>query len=129
MGYIGPGDIIDQDLSRLSFEIDFDNADDYLIDLGLENGVVEADLQVDPLPFKVKRMMIFWVMVEICIRNIGKNITTNASGYDTDWYEKKLQQYEKRLKEYVSMCTAKVLKGEADEYDDISEGVNAIERA
>ena len=120
-------DIPDTDLQALATASDLSNADLWLADFALDLNVAASDM-LSPIAFKTKRLLIFWVMCEICRRNIGKNITTTASGYQTDWYVKKLTEYEKQLKSLMRAVTAAVLTGDKDEYDDTSAEVTTYER-
>lgn len=121
-------DIPDTSLRSLTETYDLTNADSWLTDLAFDLNVASADIETSPLPFKVKRAMVLWVMCEVCRRNFGQNITTTASGAQTDWYVKKYEAYEKEFKNYTRTITAKILKGESDEYDDYSEDSTSFER-
>lgn len=122
-------DILDEDLSPLSMDADFENVTSWYSSFCREQNVASADIELDPLPYECKRAAVFWVSCEIARRNVGKNITTTASGAQTDWYEKKLKIYEKELEKALSACTPAVIKGTVTEDDDNSEAITVFERA
>ena len=126
---ISDTDILDEDLSPLSLDADFENVTSWYKAFCREQNVPTDEIELDPLPYECKRAAVFWVCCEIARRNIGKNITSAAGGEQTDWYEKKLKVYKGEFINALRACTPRIIRGIQSADDDNSEMITTYERA
>lgn len=129
MSYITDADILDDDLEPLCKDADFTEADSWFVAFARGQNVPESSIKDDPLPWECKRALVFWVCCEVARRSIGKNISIAANGNQTDFYLKKLENYQKELSNAITACTYNVITGTVTYADDSSESVTTIERA
>ena len=129
MAIISIIDILDEDLNPLTKDEDLENVTQWYMAFCREQNVPTEDIKLDPLPYECKRAAVFWVCVEVSRRNIGKNITTSASGAQTDWYKEKMKVYRTEFIESLRACTSRIIRGVVSSLDDNSEMVTTYERS
>jgi hypothetical protein len=127
--YIAAIDILDDQLFPLVKAADITNSDEWFNAFSLEQGVPIESIKSDPLPWQCKRAIVLWVCCELCRRSVGTNLTINANGSQTDWYKKKLDEYEKELTKACGACTTSVIMGYNSSLDDTGESITTFERA
>ena len=121
---------LDTALSDMVVQDDIDEADVYFNNLANSLGVYTSQIKTTPFPTECKRILRFWVYIQVCIRNIGQNINRTQDGYEQDWFETKKKEYQKLLDEELAALTPNKIMGIAvDNLNSNQKRSNVIERA
>lgn len=117
--YIDSGDITDQVLldTGLSTLLDakLTASDDAVEDLAEQFGVEAADIETDPVHFKIKEWAVAWVGMKMCFDIMGK---ANAEIPEIEKYKIKYNDYVAQLNSYRTEITYKILTGTVTEARD-----------
>jgi hypothetical protein len=130
MAYLTTTDcLLDKLISALVTDTDLAEADVWYNYFANGLGVYTSQIKI-PLPTECKRLVRFWIYVQVCMRNIGNNINKTQDGYEQDWYKVKYEQYLKLLdEEKANMTPNKIMGIELDNMQSNQERSNTMERA
>lgn len=106
MSYITRTDITDNIVGDFDLNPYLAEIDNEINDLAERNGVSVSNLQTDPLPYKVKRYAICFLLMRLCQDKMGTN---NIDIPALEKYAIKFDLYYKELKMLREEITAEVL--------------------
>ena len=110
--YISSDDIKDRIVEGFDLSPYLDEANEEMIDLAESKGVYDADDIVDPIPYKVKRYLICFIVMRLCQDCMGKN---NIDLPELEKYKIKYDMYEKERGKILEQITYEMLTGEITE--------------
>jgi hypothetical protein len=108
MSYIIRTDITDNIASDFDLTPYIDEAENEINDLAQRNGVATADIETDPLHYKVKRYAVCFALMRLCQDKMGTN---NIDIPSLEKYSIKYDIYLKELKHLREEITYEVLTG------------------
>lgn len=121
---------LDRTLADIVDPVDIEEADVHFNYLANSLGVYTSQIKTNPFPTECKRVLRFWVYIQVCKRKIGENINRTQDGYEQDWYVKKLAEYQKLYDEEKAALTPNKIMGLAlDNFNSNQKRSNTIERA
>lgn len=124
-----PDCALDKLISSLVTTTDLTESDVWFKYFANELGVYTSQIKT-PLPDECKRLIRFWIYVQVCLRNIGNNTNKTQDGYEQDWYKVKYEMYLKLLnEEKANMTPNKIMGIELDNMQSNQERSNTMERA
>lgn len=130
MAYLTLGDCaLDKLIGGLVTDTDLEEADVHFKYFSNNLDVYTSQIKI-PLPTECKRMLRFWIYIQVCSRCIGNNINKTQDGYEQDWYEKKKKEYQVLYDiEANNMTPNKIMGIELDNMQSNQERSNTMERA
>lgn len=103
-------DITDELVSTEVIQVDLDAADAFLEDLCVSVGITLADVP-DPLPYKVKRLLIAFVCYEKCKQKAGSSDAAFMGQEPTDKWAAKIKLFRDELNELKPQMSLETLTG------------------
>ena len=104
-------DINDELVKPVVSDADLMAADEYVADLAASMDYTLADVP-NPLPYKVKRLLIAFVCREVCARKAGGAVGAAFKGQDTgDKWASKLPYFSALVRDLEAQITPEVLTG------------------
>jgi hypothetical protein len=130
MSYIVIADCaLDDLIYTLVSQTDIDESDVWFKTFANSMGVYTTQIKT-PFPTQCKRLLRFWVYIQVCKRNIGKNINRTQDGYEQDWFEVKAKEYQKLFDTELAAITPNIIMGiDVDNLNTNQKRSNRIERA
>ena len=130
MSYIVLADCaLDDLIYNLVSQTDIDESDVWFKTFANSMSVYTTQIK-SPFPTQCKRFLRFWVYIQVCKRNIGKNINRTQDGYEQDWFEVKAKEYQKLFDTELASITPNIIMGlDVDNLNTNQKRYNRIERA
>lgn len=131
MSYITIADCaLDDTISDAVTQTDIEESDVWFNYFANSLGVYTTQIKTDPFPTECKRVLRLWVYIQVCKRNIGKNINKTQDGYEQDWFKVKYQEYKTMFDEECVALTPNKIEGIALDYLETNQRrSNIMERA